>query len=74
MNADMMLQVKYIFGAIFYSLLGLMILGIAFKIFDKMTPGELWVEIVREKNLPMAIVTGAMILAIAQIIASAIHG
>jgi hypothetical protein len=74
MNQEVLLQMRYVFGAIFYSFLGLLILGVAFKVFDRMTPGELWIEIVREKNLPLAIVTGAMTLAIAQIIASAIHG
>ncbi len=71
---DQILTFKYILGAIVYSLLGLLILGFSFAIFDKLTPGDLWKEIVIEKNLPLAITVGAMTLAISQIIASAIHG
>jgi putative membrane protein len=65
---------KYIINAIIYSVLGLIILGGSFILFDKITPGNLWKEIVEEQNIALAITVGAMTLAIAQIIASAIHG
>lgn len=65
---------KYIINAIIYSVLGLIILGGSFILFDKITPGNLWKEIVEEQNIALAITAGAMTLAIAQIIASAIHG
>lgn len=65
---------KYILAAIVYSLLGLLILAFSFILFDKVTPGDLWKEIILEKNLPLAITVAAFTLAIAQIIASAIHG
>ncbi len=68
------IQLKFICAAIVYSFLGLGILLVSFRVFDRITPGDLWVEIVREKNLPLAIVTGAVTIAIANIIASAIHG
>ena len=69
-----LINLKYIAAGIVYSALGLVILAISFKIFDRMTPGNLWKEIVEEKNLPLAIVTAAMTVAIAHIVASAIHG
>jgi uncharacterized membrane protein YjfL (UPF0719 family) len=65
---------SYVFSAIIYSALGLVILFISFIIFDRMTPGHLWKEIILEKNLPLAITVGAMTIAIAMIISSAIHG
>ena len=68
------LNFKLIFASLIFSAIGLVILWVSFILFDKMTPGELWKEIVIEKNLPMAITASAMILAIAQIVASAIHG
>lgn len=68
------INLKYIAGAVVYSLLGIVILAFAFVVFDKLTPGNLGKEIVEEKNIALAITAGAMILAIAQIIASAIHG
>lgn len=70
---DQVMTGKYIMAALVYSLLGLIILGFSFMIFDKLTPGHLWKEIILEKNLPLAVVAAAFILAIAHIIASAIH-
>lgn len=71
---EQVISAKYVVAAIAYSLLGLLILSVSFVIFDKLTPGNLWKEIILEKNLPLAITLGAMMLAIAQIISSAIHG
>ncbi|MGY3803610.1 DUF350 domain-containing protein [Pigmentibacter ruber] len=68
------INLKYIISALVFSFLGVIILAISFYIFDKLTPGNLWHEIVVNKNIALAITTAAMTLAIAQIIASAIHG
>lgn len=73
-TATSFINLKYVVGAIFFSCLGMVLLAIAFKVFDRLTPGNLWKEIVEEQNIALAITTGAMILAIAQIVASAIHG
>jgi len=70
---DQLISIKYIIAALVFSGIGILVLGVAFWIFDKITPGHLWKEIVEEQNLALAITTGAFILAIAQIIASAIH-
>lgn len=66
--------VDYLINALAFSGLGLVVLAISFVLFDKCTPGNLWKEIVEEQNIAMAIVVGAMALAIAQIIAASIHG
>lgn len=71
---DQALTIKYMLSAVVFSMLGLVILMFSFIIFDKLTPGNLWKEIVLEKNMPLAITTAAMMVAIAQIVASAIHG
>lgn len=71
---DQIMTGKYILAAVVYSLLGLVILGFSFVIFDKLTPGHLWKEVIMEKNLPLAVVVSAFTLAIAHIIASAVHG
>lgn len=71
---EVLINVKYIANAIVFSLIGIVMLNISFFVFDKMTPGNLWKEIVEEKNVALAITAGAMALAIAQIIASSIHG
>ena len=73
-NMEVVINMKYVVGAIVFSILGLLILSFSFILFDKLTPGNLWKEIIIEKNLPLALVAAAFTLAISQIIASAIHG
>ncbi len=60
-------------GSLLYSLMGVAIFWICFVIIDKVTPYDLWGEIVEKKNLALAIVVGSMCLGIAIIVASAIH-
>lgn len=64
----------YLLNSLLYSLLGVAMFWIAFIVIDKLTPYDLWKEIVEEKNLALAIVAGAMCLGVAIIVASAIHG
>lgn len=62
------------FGSILYALIGVAVFWICFIVVDKMTPYRLWDEIVEKKNVALAIVVGAMAIAIGQIVAAAIHG
>lgn len=71
---EQLINIKYICAALIFSGIGIVVLAISFIIFDKLTPGNLWKEIVEEHNIALAITTAAMMLGIAQIIASAIHG
>ena len=71
---DQVLNFHYIWAAIVYSLLGIAILSFSTKVFDWLTPGDMWKDIVVEKNLPLAIVLAAMMIAVGTIIAAAIHG
>ena len=50
-----------------------MIFAGAFLVLDKVTPYNLWKEIVQEHNTALAILLGAMSLGICVIIASAVH-
>lgn len=65
---------SYLLNSLLYSLLGVALFWISFIVIDKLTPYDLWKEIVEEKNVSLAIVAGAMCLGIALIVASAIHG
>jgi uncharacterized membrane protein YjfL (UPF0719 family) len=56
-----------------YSLLGVAVFWLSFVVIDKITPYDLWGEIVEKKNVALAIVVGAMCLGIAVIVAAAIH-
>ncbi len=65
---------SYLLNSLLYSLIGVALFWISFIVIDKLTPYDLWKEIVEEKNISLAIVAGAMCLGIALIVASAIHG
>jgi putative membrane protein len=56
-----------------YSIIGIFVFWISFIVIDKITPYDLWGEIVEKKNVALAVVVGAMCLGIANIVASAIH-
>lgn len=62
------------FGSILYALIGVLVFLICFVIVDKLTPYRLWTQIVDEKNVALAIVVGAIAIAIGLIVAAAIHG
>ena len=61
-------------GSILYALIGVAIFWICFVLVDKLTPYRLWDEIVEKKNVALAIVVGAMCIAIGMIVAAAVHG
>ena len=71
---DQLINMKYVVAALVYSGIGIVVLFIALWLFDLITPGNLWKEIVEEHNIALAITAGAMTIAIAHIISSAIHG
>jgi uncharacterized membrane protein YjfL (UPF0719 family) len=60
-------------GSFVYSLLGIVFVVITFIVIDRLTPGNLWKELIEERNQAIATVVAAMILAIAIIVASAMH-
>lgn len=63
-----------VLGSIIYAVIGVVILWLSFVVIDKLTPYKLWEEICEKKNLALAVVVGAMFIAIGQIVAAAIHG
>ena len=60
-------------NAVVYSLLGIVIFVIVFYLIDRMTPYQLWREIVEDKNVALAILVGAMSIGMCMIIATAIR-
>ena len=62
-----------ILGSVMFALIGVVIFWLCFIIIDKITPYDLWGEIVEKRNTALAFVVGAMCLGIAIIVASAIH-
>jgi uncharacterized membrane protein YjfL (UPF0719 family) len=66
-------QLSNVVNAIVYAAIGIVIFAGAFLVLDKVTPYNLWKEIVQEHNTALAILLGAMSLGICIIIASAVH-
>lgn len=73
MNLNELISIKYIVASIVYSALGILVLVVAFWIIEKITPENLWKELLEKQNIALAIVAAAFIIAIAIIISSAIH-
>ena len=74
MNTPEWLRPDVIGGTILYAVIGVIVLWLAFILIDKLTPYRLWDELVKERNVALAIVVGAMFIALGLIIAAAIHG
>lgn len=60
-------------GSMLYALIGVVIFWLCFVLIDKITPTDLWAEIVEKQNRALALVVAAMCLGISIIVAAAIH-
>ena len=60
-------------GSIVFAIAGVLIFWICFLVIDKLTPYNLWEEIVEKQNQALALVVAAMSLGICIIVAAAIH-
>lgn len=60
-------------SSLLYTLIGIAVFTVSFIVIDKLTPYDLWKELVERKNLALAFVVGAVGLGICIIIAAAIH-
>ncbi len=63
-----------IVNVIVFSLLGVLVLFTAFLVIERVMPQDLYKEVVLNRNLAAALVAAAFIIAMAIIIAGAIHG
>ena len=61
-------------GSILFALIGVVIFWLCFVLIDKVTPYNLWEEIVEKQNVALALVVASMSLGISIIVAAAIHG
>ena len=66
-------RIDHFVNALIYAFLGVAIYWVAFIVSDKMTPYDLWKEIVEKQNIALAIMVGFMSLGIGIIIAAAVH-
>jgi len=66
-------HIGYVINALVFATLGIAIFVAAFLILDKITPYDLWKEIVEDKNLALGVMLGAMSIGLCIIIAAAVH-
>jgi uncharacterized membrane protein YjfL (UPF0719 family) len=69
-----MLTATVFASTIIYALVGIAIFVIGFRLWDRMTPVDVWKEIAEKHNIALAVLAGAIAIALAIIIGSAIHG
>jgi putative membrane protein len=62
-----------VLGSVLYAVIGVLIFWVSFLIIDKLTPYNLWEELVEKQNKALAMVVAAMALGICIIVAAAIH-
>ena len=62
------------FGSIVFALVGVLVFWLSFIVIDKLTPYNLWEELVEKQNLALGVVVAAMALGVSIIVAAAIHG
>ena len=67
---DFVLNIR---AALVFAFIGIAVFVGAFAIIDRLTPYDLWKEIVEEKNLALAVLVGAMSIGVCIIIAAAVH-
>ena len=60
-------------AAVVFALLGVVLFVVGFLIFDKITPGSLWKELLEDQNTALGVLMAGVAIAIAIIIAAAIH-
>ncbi len=70
----MMKLVRTMASALAFSALGILLFAIAFFIIVKVTPFSLRKEIEEDQNTSLAIIIASVIIGIALIVSSAIHG
>lgn len=59
-------------AAVMFAGLGVVLFVMAFLVFDRLTPGTLWKELLEEHNTALAVLMGCVAIALAIIIAAAI--
>jgi uncharacterized membrane protein YjfL (UPF0719 family) len=69
-----MITLNTFLATVIYAGLGIVIFVASFVLVDKLTPGELWKEIIERQNTAVALLAGAVAIGISSIIAAAVHG
>jgi uncharacterized membrane protein YjfL (UPF0719 family) len=65
--------VSNVAAAVIFALIGILLFVLGFMIFDRITPGSLWKELLEDQNTAIGVLMGCVAIAIAIIIAAAVH-
>lgn len=68
-----MIRPAAVLASLVYAFMGVLVFWLCFVIIDKITPYNLWIEIVEKQNTALALIVAAMSLGICVIVAAAIH-
>jgi putative membrane protein len=68
-----MIRPAAVLASLVYAFMGVLVFWLCFVVIDKITPYNLWTEIVEKQNLALALIVAAMSLGICVIVAAAIH-
>lgn len=69
-----LLETGSILAALIYSLMGIVLFGVAFFVIVKIAPFSIRKEIEDDQNTSLGIIIGAVIIGISLIISAAVHG
>ena len=70
----MVTSVPVLLNTLLYAGVGIAVLVVGFIVLDLLTPGKLWEQINEKQNQAVAIFAGAGAIALAIVVAAAIHG
>ena len=73
MNDVYSTMVQNTVAAVLFAIIGVVLFIVAFMVFDKLTPGSLWKELIEDQNTAIGVLMGAVAIALAIIIAAAVH-
>ena len=59
-------------AAVLFTIIGVVLFIVAFMVFDKLTPGSLWKELLEDHNTAIGVLMGSVAIALAIIIAAAV--
>ena len=68
------LMLQHLIAAVVFAVVGIVVLALSFWLMEKITPFSIVKEIEEDQNVALAIIVGAVVIAVSLIIAAAILG